>query len=316
MTKRVVSFVMPVLNEEKYLERAVASVFEQDLPVGFSSEFIVALGPSTDQTNRIAKQLQLRYPELVLVDNPVGTTSVGLNLAIKSSNGEIIVRVDAHSQLTDGYVKTAIAILDADKGIGNVGGQMLAEGQSSFEDAVAWAYKSPYGLGAAKFHVGGEAGEVDTVYLGVFRKEALLAAGLFDESVIRGQDWELNQRIRGLGYTIWFDPKLKVIYRPRSNLLALGLQFFKTGVWRGRLSRADFPRISPRYLAPPALVIGSLLYLPGQIYILVVLFVAFTAANLSAKGKLWLVAVLPTMHYLWGIGFILGFLFPSIAKDV
>lgn len=316
MTKRVVSFVMPVLNEEKYLERAVASVFEQDLPVGFSSEFIVALGPSTDQTNRIAKQLQLRYPELVLVDNPVGTTSVGLNLAIKSSNGEIIVRVDAHSQLTDGYVKTAIAILDADKAIGNVGGQMLAEGQSSFEDAVAWAYKSPYGLGAAKFHVGGEAGEVDTVYLGVFRKEALLAAGLFDESVIRGQDWELNQRIRGLGYTIWFDPKLKVIYRPRSNLLALGMQFFKTGVWRGRLSRADFPRISPRYLAPPALVIGSLLYLPGQIYILVVLFVAFTAANLSAKGKLWLVAVLPTMHYLWGIGFILGFLFPSIAKDV
>lgn len=316
MTKRVVSFVMPVLNEEKYLERAVASVFEQDLPVGFSSEFIVALGPSTDQTNRIAKQLQLRYPELVLVDNPVGTTSVGLNLAIKSSNGEIIVRVDAHSQLTDGYVKTAIAILDADKAIGNVGGQMLAEGQSSFEDAVAWAYKSPYGLGAAKFHVGGEAGEVDTVYLGVFRKDALLAAGLFDESVIRGQDWELNQRIRGLGYTIWFDPKLKVIYRPRSNLLALGKQFFKTGVWRGRLSRADFPRISPRYLAPPALVIGSLLYLPGQIYILVVLFVAFTAANLSAKGKLWLVAVLPTMHYLWGIGFILGFLFPSIAKDV
>lgn len=307
---------MPVLNEEKYLERAVASVFEQDLPVGFSSEFIVALGPSTDQTNRIAKQLQLRYPELVLVDNPVGTTSVGLNLAIKSSNGEIIVRVDAHSQLTDGYVKTAIAILDADTAIGNVGGQMLAEGQSSFEDAVAWAYKSPYGLGAAKFHVGGEAGEVDTVYLGVFRKEALLAAGLFDESVIRGQDWELNQRIRGLGYTIWFDPKLKVIYRPRSNLLALGMQFFKTGVWRGRLSRADFPRISPRYLAPPALVIGSLLYLPGQIYILVVLFVAFTAANLSAKGKLWLVAVLPTMHYLWGIGFILGFLFPSIAKDV
>ena len=298
------------------MERAVASVFEQDLPVGFSSEFIVALGPSTDQTNRIAKQLQLRYPELVLVDNPVGTTSVGLNLAIKSSNGEIIVRVDAHSQLTDGYVKTAIAILDADKAIGNVGGQMLAEGQSSFEDAVAWAYKSPYGLGAAKFHVGGEAGEVDTVYLGVFRKEALLAAGLFDESVIRGQDWELNQRIRGLGYTIWFDPKLKVIYRPRSNLLALGMQFFKTGVWRGRLSRADFPRISPRYLAPPALVIGSLLYLPGQIYILVVLFVAFTAANLSAKGKLWLVAVLPTMHYLWGIGFILGFLFPSIAKDV
>lgn len=316
MTMRVVSFVMPVLNEEKYLERAVASVFEQDLPAGFSSEFIVALGPSTDQTNQIAKQLQLRYPELVLVDNPAGITSVGLNLAINNSSGEIIVRVDAHSQLTDGYVRTAIAILDADKAIGNVGGQMLAEGQSSFEDAVAWAYKSPYGLGAAKFHVGGEAGEVDTVYLGVFRKEALLAAGLFDESVIRGQDWELNQRIRGLGYTIWFDPKLKVVYRPRSNLLALGKQFFKTGVWRGRLSRADFPRISLRYLAPPALVIGSLLYLPGQIYILVVLFVAFTAANLSAKGKLWLVAVLPTMHYLWGIGFILGFLFPSIARDV
>lgn len=316
MASKLISFVMPVLNEEKYLERAVRSVFEQELPVGYSAEFIVALGPSTDRTNQVAKRLQEQFADLVLVDNPAGTTSVGLNLAINKSRGEIVVRVDAHSQLTAGYVKQAVEILESNKDLGNVGGQMLAEGETNFEKAVAWAYKSPYGLGAAKFHVGGEAGAVDTVYLGVFRKSALLEAGLFDESVIRGQDWELNQRIRGKGYTIWFDPRLKVVYRPRSNLLALAKQFFKTGVWRGKLSRDDFPRISLRYLAPPTLVIGSVLYLPGQIYILVVLFVAFTAANLSARGKLWLVAVLPTMHYLWGIGFILGFLFPSIAKDV
>ena len=128
MAGQLISFVMPVLNEEKYLDRAVRSVFEQDLPNGFSSEFIVALGPSTDKTNQVAHQLQKQFPDLVLVDNPAGTTSVGLNLAINKSRGEIVVRVDAHSQLTAGYVKQAVEILQSNEKIGNVGGQMLAEG--------------------------------------------------------------------------------------------------------------------------------------------------------------------------------------------
>jgi glycosyltransferase involved in cell wall biosynthesis len=305
---------MPVLNEAQHLASAVESVFEQELPAGMGAELVLALGPSTDATNQIANDLKAKYPTLTLVENPKGLTSAGLNAAIAASSGSIVVRVDAHSKLTPGYVLTAVEILDKNSQIGNVGGQMLAQGETEFESAVAWAYRSRYGLGGGKFHVGGDPGAVDTVYLGVFRKEALVKAGFFDESVVRGQDWELNQRIRAQGYLIWFDPRLKVIYRPRSSWTSLLAQFYKTGLWRGKLSRETFPNISFRYLAPPALVLLTLLWVPAWVYLLLVAAIAITAKDLKTDSKYWLLIVLPTMHYSWGVGFILGILFPSLAK--
>lgn len=311
---KVISFVMPVLNEEKHLAAAVASVFDQELPLGFEAELILALGPSSDKTSEIAAGLASKRKNLVLVENPRGSTSAGLNLAISEARGDVVVRVDAHSQLTPGYAKTAHEILLSNEKIGNVGGQMLAEGQDDFEKAVAWAYRSRYGLGGGKFHLGGEPGAVDTVYLGVFRKNALVEAGLFDEDVVRGQDWELNQRIRAKGYLVWFDPRLKVVYRPRSDWLALAKQFYKTGLWRGKLSRADFPNISLRYLAPPALVLLTLFWVPAWVYLALVGVIAYTTKELSENSKLWVLLILPTMHYTWGVGFILGILFPNLAK--
>jgi glycosyltransferase involved in cell wall biosynthesis len=305
---------MPVLNEAQHLVSAVESVFKQALPAGMGAELVLALGPSTDATNQIANELKVKYPTLTLVENPKGLTSAGLNAAIASTSGSIVVRVDAHSKLTPGYVLTAIEILDSNSLIGNVGGQMLAQGETEFESAVAWAYRSRYGLGGGKFHVGGDQGAVDTVYLGVFRKEALVKAGFFDESVVRGQDWELNQRIRAQGYLIWFDPRLKVIYRPRSSWTSLLTQFYKTGLSRGKLSRETFPNISFRYLAPPTLVLLTLLWVPAWVYLLLVAAIAITAKDLKTDSKYWLLIVLPTMHYSWGVGFILGILFPSLAK--
>lgn len=309
----VISFVMPVLNEEKHLAQAVASVFEQELPAGYTAELVVALGPSTDSTNQVAKKLTKKFAALSLVENPIGLTSAGLNLAIESSTGEIVVRVDAHSQLTKGYVLSAVEVLESNPKIGNVGGVMQAKGDDDFTKAVAWAYTSRYGLGGGKFHVGGEAGPVDTVYLGVFRRAALVAAGLFDQGVVRGQDWELNQRIRAQGYLVWFDPRLQVIYKPRSSWQALASQFYKTGLWRGKLSRKDFPNISPRYLAPPALVVLTLFWVPLWAYLFLVGVIAYTSKN-EYSTKLWLMIVLPTMHFTWGVGFILGILFPQLAK--
>ena len=312
-TNRIISFVMPVLNEEKNLDAAVASVLDQELPANCTAELILALGPSKDGTDAVAKKLAKKYSNLVVCKNPKGLTSAGLNIAIAKSNGEIIVRVDAHSRLTAGYAKTAIGILDSNSRIGNTGGVMKAEGDDDFTKAVAWAYTSRYGLGGGKFHVGGEAGAVDTVYLGVFRKSVLVEAGMFDESVVRGQDWELNQRIRNLGHLVWFDPRLEVFYRPRSSWQALASQFYKTGLWRGKLSRSDFPNISAKYLAPPLLVILTLLWVPLWVYLFAVGVIAYSA-KLPYSTKIYLLIVLPTMHFTWGVGFILGILFPALAK--
>jgi len=310
----LVSFVMPVRNEEQHLASAVESVLTQELPQGYKAQLVLSVAPSTDATKAIAEELASKHKELTVVSNPSGLTSAGLNLAIAESAGEIVIRVDAHSELQPGYVLEALRVLELDPKVGNVGGVMLAEGKTDFEKAVAWAYRSPWGLGGGKFHVGGEAGEVETVYLGSFRKEALLAAGLYDETVVRGQDWELNQRLRETGWKIYFTPSMQAKYRPRKNLAQLATQFYRTGLWRGKLSRDGFPNINLKYLAPPLLVLATVFVVPLWVYLFVVAGITSTARNIEQNSRTWLLAVLPTMHYLWGIGFILGFVFPSLAR--
>ncbi|MEN9752893.1 MAG: hypothetical protein RL670_584, partial [Actinomycetota bacterium] len=239
---------------------------------------------------------------------------------------DVVIRVDAHSKLSPSYTKLAVEILN-ETGAANVGGVMKAVGRTPFQQAVAFAYTSRVGLGGGAFHVGGEAGPADSVYLGVFRRKALLDIGLFDEQVIRAQDWELNLRLREAGKTVWFDPRLEVEYHPRSDLQRLARQFFDTGIWRGQLTRRKPARANLRYFAPPVLVLGSaacllaidygfvlhssilmLGWAPLAAYFALVLGASLRANNLSAAARGNLMVVLPAMHYAWGAGFILGFL--------
>ena len=125
------------------------------------------------------------------------------------SQHEIIVRIDGHSEIERNYISQAVQILQETKAV-NVGGLMAAEGTTPFEIAVASAMRSPIGVGSSRFHTGGEAGSVDTVYLGVFRKSAVMEIGGYDSRFTRAQDWEMNYRLRKAGGLIWFDPRLKV----------------------------------------------------------------------------------------------------------
>ena len=317
VARRKLSFVMPVLNEERYLATAVHSVFEQALPKGWVAELVLALGPSKDATDQIAHDLANHSDaahRVLTVPNPSGATSDGLNAAIHASHGEYVVRVDAHSRLEPGYVARAIELLDAHPEFANVGGQMIAEGRTPFQSAVAWAYMSRWGIGGARYHVGGEAGPAESVYLGVFRRSIFESVGFFDPRFTRGQDWELNRRIRESGAVVWFDPSLRVHYFPRSHWLHLAKQFFRTGVWRGKLSRPDLLHTNPRYLMPPVLAVATLTVVPFLAYLLAVAVIAATARGLGAASKLGLMLVLPVMHLSWGWGFILGVLFPKLDE--
>ena len=163
------SSIMPVLNEEQHLAAAVSSICDQkDLPEG-QVEVILALGPSTDNTNKVAEALKSQFP-VQIVENPTGKTPAGPNLAIKAAKNQVIVRVDAHSQLSPDYTKLALQILNETKAA-NVGGVMKAVGETPLQQAIAWAYGSRFGLGGGAYHVGGQAGPSDSVYLGVFRKD-------------------------------------------------------------------------------------------------------------------------------------------------
>ena len=313
-----ISFIMPVLNEEQHLATAVSSIFDQkDLPKG-QVEVILALGPSTDNTNKVAEALKSEFP-VQIVENPTGKTPAGLNLAIKAAKNQVIVRVDAHSQLSPDYTKLAIQILNETKSA-NVGGVMKAVGETALQQAIAWAYGSRFGLGGGAYHVGGQAGPSDSVYLGVFRKDILEKLGGFNEKMIRGQDWELNLRIRNSGELVYFDPRLEVTYYPRASLGKLAKQFFDTGAWRAELTRSHIAKANLRYFAPPAAVLsislglglyllgfgGFLGLIPLSAYTLGLLVAAITAKQLSLSAKLNILIALPTMHFCWGVGFISG----------
>jgi glycosyltransferase involved in cell wall biosynthesis len=307
-----ISVILPVLNEESHLEGAVLSVLSQDYRGPL--EIILALGPSRDRTNEIATKLASQDNRVKLLDSPTGKTAAGLNLALAASKSPVIVRVDGHAQIPNNYISLIVEILNK-TGAVNVGGVMAAVGTTAFERAVAGAMRSPLGVGASRFHTGGEAGEVDTVYLGAFRREALIAIGGFDERFTRAQDWELNFRLRENGGVIYFDPRLHVTYRPRSSVGALAKQYFEYGRWRRVVSRRHSGTINYRYLAPPfallgfsvSLVLGVLLssifFIPALVYLLFVVLASLKIST-SVGEYLLLLVVIPTMHFAWGAGFI------------
>jgi hypothetical protein len=251
---------------------------------------------------------------VIVVDNPSGRTAAGLNLALQASSGSIIVRVDGHAQIPVNYITIAVDLL-IKTGAVNVGGMMAAEGVTTFEKAVAGAMRSTLGVGASRFHTGGEAGEVDTVYLGVFQKAALQAIGGFDERFTRAQDWELNFRLRQNGGVIYFDPRLEVTYRPRPTIGTLAKQYFEYGRWRRVVSRRHKGTINYRYLAPPVALTGflfslllglflhSIFFIPAAIYLLFIAGSSIVIAR-SLAQYIYLLAVIPTMHFAWGAGFI------------
>ncbi len=321
-----VSYVMPVLNEAAYLEAAVQSILDQDYPG--EQEIVLALGPSTDGTDAIVRRLVERDPRIRTVPNPARDIPIGLNRAIEASRYPIIVRVDAHTQLPSGYTSRGVRTLQR-TGAASLGGVMVATGRPGFQAAVARAYNSRFGLGGGAYHGGAVEGPAESAYMGIMLADALAEVGRFDETLRRGEDWELNHRLRENGRIVWFDPELRVIYWPRSTWTRLARQFYSTGVWRGELVRRLGSRNPLRYFAPPALVLATalaivllpfhlssvlhgvvglvlaLVYLVPIVYAAVLLVAAVTTPG-SVLDRLRLVLVLATMHFSWGIGFLRG----------
>ncbi len=316
-----VSVVVPVLDEERHLADAVGRLLGQryDGPL----EVVLALGPSADRTDDVARELAAADPRVVLVPNPSGRTPSGLNAAIARAEHDVIVRVDAHALVPDDYVATAVEALER-TGADNVGGVMAAEGETPFELAVARAMTTRLGVGSAAFHVGGDEGPAPTVYLGAFRRSALDRVGGYDETMVRAQDWEMNYRIRESGGLVWFTPRLRVTYRPRSTVRSLARQYFDSGRWRRVVVRRHPDTVSARYLAAPVAVAGvaigtaaglaaaagaprwlGLGWLAPLGYAgLVTVGGLAEGAGLPLAARVRLPVVLATMHGAWGTGFL------------
>lgn len=325
-----VSFVMPVLNEEGHLEAAVRTILAQDYPG--EKEIVLALGPSRDRSTEIAERLAAEDPRVRIVHNPQRDIPIGLNLAIEASHSPVIVRVDAHSELTPDYTRLGVETL-LREGAANVGGIMQAAGRTPLQRAIARGYNSPFGLGGGAYHGDGTPGPAESAYLGIFRRDAVEAAGGYDPIIRRGEDWELNLRIRRGGGLIWFDPALKVTYWPRSKLSHLAQQFFATGTWRAVLVRKYGGANPWRFFVPGTLVLAltacvllAVLQLSGVVtgplsawlsalYLTPIAYaagIAYAVAKMpdqrGVRDRLLSAICLVLMHVCWGSGFIVGLL--------
>ncbi|TCP58977.1 cellulose synthase/poly-beta-1,6-N-acetylglucosamine synthase-like glycosyltransferase [Tumebacillus sp. BK434] len=308
-----VTVIMPVRNEEAYLAGCLDSLFATDYGLE-RLEVLVIDGSSTDRTLEILAGYQTRYPCLRLLENPRQLQVAALNLGIQAARGEIIVRMDAHSEYPADYIGRCVTLLLA-SGADNVGGVLEAAGRTPFGKAVALAVTSPFGAGDAKYRTAVQEAWVDTIFPGVWRKTTLQRLGGFQAAWEVNEDYELNYRLRRSGGKILLSPAIRCRYYVREGIGALARQYFRYGHWKVKTLVAHPDSLRWRQLAAPLLVLGLAVSaltawwlpvlgaLPPALYLLAAL------AASAAKGLRWL-PVLPvvylTLHLSWGIGFFSG----------
>lgn len=333
-TSTPVSFIMPARDAAPLIGECLARIVAQ---LAADDELIVAC--ADEATVQAVREAAADDERVRVVANPDGTTPAGLNRAIEAARHPVVIRIDAQSRIPVDYRERLVTLLTT-SGAVNVGGRQVAHGTDGFQAAVALAMNSPFGHGGAAYRgtvALGSVRAVDTVYLGAYRREALVRVGGFDERFTTNQDAELNERLRRTGGTVLLDPALEVGYLPRTSVRALARQFRAYGRGRRATARRHPGSLHARQLAAPVLV-ASLAASVGLVAVGVVLaavsgpvsgpdggapgwtLVPFVitaggygslvlmAALRTASGALSrtpaVALALATMHLAWGYGFL------------
>lgn len=315
-----VTIILPVRNEGKTIEKTLKALFLQEYPSD-RFEVVVADGNSNDDTREILIKIQEYENRLKVIDNPKGIVSSGLNLAIQHSIGEIIIRIDGHTEVATDYIKQCIAALEK-SGADNVGGKMTAIGTSRVGKAIAIATSTPFGIGGSRFHYSNKEEKVDTVYLGAWKRSIFDRIGLFDEDLVRNQDDEWNYRLRERGGKIFLSQKIKSKYEVRNSLWALAKQYFQYGFWKIRVMQKH-PRQMRISHYIPAIFLSILSFslvehsvMPILKTFLILILTAYVATNLAVslimsmrqgmRHLFFLPWVYAVLHFSYGAGFIIG----------
>jgi glycosyltransferase involved in cell wall biosynthesis len=319
-----VSVVMPMLNEEKFIEQCLASLLADVYPRKLT-EIIIVDGMSQDASRDIVARYIKKYPFIKMLDNPGRIASKAMNVGIRAALGEIIVRVDAHTVYEPDYISNCVNLLMDTEAV-NVGGVQKPVGTDYITDAIAIATSTPFGVGDAKFRYADQACWVDTVYLGAWWKKNLLDIGLYNEDWVINEDYELNYRLRQAGGKILLSPLVKCQYYVRGSLKKLAVQYFRYGKWKVKTLAAHPGSLRWRQMAPPVLVAGiiaSLIMLMAGsplgfiIPVLYLLASAGVAAALSGQKGWRYFPILPIvfglLHFSWGIGFYSG-IYPFLIQ--
>lgn len=318
-----VSVVVPCYNEENSIGLLLDALSKQNYPLS-EFEVIIVDGLSSDSTLKNISDYQMKNPQLDIkvISNPKRNIPSAVNLGIKESNGEIIVRMDAHSIPNEDYLKYCVENLQ--KGIAaNVGGKwnIIPGSKDKISKCIALAASHPFGVGDAKYRYSDEAGFVDTVPFGSFYKSITNQIGLLDEKLLANEDYEFNVRIRNSGKKIYFDPRIQTQYIARSNIKDLAKQYWRYGYWKLIMLKKYPGTVRWRQAIPPIFVAGIILLIAMSYFFtiasLILLFITtvyLTALIVGAlpfikkKEDFFCIVGVPlsivVMHFSWGSGFL------------
>ncbi|MGB9859825.1 MAG: glycosyltransferase family 2 protein [Moorellaceae bacterium] len=319
-----VSVIVPCRNERNYICRCIESIFNNSYEGEI--EVIVVDGMSDDGTRELLRELQTRYKNLLLLDNPSRITPAALNIGLRVASGDVILRLDAHCEMGANYISTVSRRLFSSNEVGCAGGRTTAHAREEvIERAISTVLTSPFGIGNSYFRlVTSGVREVDTVAYGAYRREVFEKVGVFDERLIRNQDIEFNYRIRKAGYKILLDPSVEVYYYPRRSLAAFCKQNFGNGFWNIITWKLVPGSLSWRHFVPLVFVMSLvilgvtslgvslsrlLLSLEVGTYMFInTLETVRIAVTHRKPSLLFTFLVFPALHLSYGIGSIWGVL--------
>ena len=317
-----ISIVLPVRNEERYIADCVASIFAQEYPADLM-EVIFVDGRSEDRTVALLEDMRSRHPQIQVLDNPNRTVPYAMNIGIRASRGEVIVRLDAHAEYPTDSVRLSVETL-LSKDCDNAGGVFVTRGRGFMGEAIAEMLKTPLGVGNATYRLTAQDGYVDTVPFGCFRRELFDRIGGFDERMTRNQDNELNFRIRKNGGKIYLNHNIRVLYYCRDTMRGIMRMGYMNGKWNvitmtlvpGSMGVRHFVPLTfvlstivllLLTLATGSLLFGGLLALEWGAYLLLDGFYSWSIAK--EKGLRYLPVELilyPAFHFAYGFGSLCG----------
>lgn len=328
-----VDIAIPVLNEESYLHGCLDSVLGFDLPEGVSCTIYVLDGGSTDRTRAIAGEYSRRHESIVILDNPGKIQSCAMNIVILEGRGDYILRLDAHSFYPPDYLKLCLETAQR-TGADNVGGVFITKpGGTGYQASLVQALTTHrFGVGNSEFRLNAKEGPADTVPYGFLRRSIFERIGLYDERLVRAQDYEINRRITSAGGKVWLNPKIKVYYHNQPTLVKFYTkQTLKEGPYNAYLWWAAPYAFAVRHAVTAAFVLGILcgafMSLFSQLifdayagvialYCFLALFSAFQQA--TRYRQLRHVFFLPfcffSYHFLHGIGVLWGLCRLGVGK--
>lgn len=322
-----VSIVLPCLNENEYISDCLDSIINFDYPKD-QFEVIICDGLSDDGTRDQILAYQKKYPCIKMIDNPKKIIPAALNLGIKSAVGEIIFRLDVHSDYPRDYMVKSVSRLIEYK-VANVGGVIITKPKtpSYIGKSIVAVLSSPFGVGNSLFRTGSkEPTEVDTVFGGCFHRSLFNEIGFYNEDIKGNEDLELNLRIKAAGGKIMLFPDIVATYYARSSIWAFCKNNFRNGFWAiYTLKFVKYFALKVRHLIPMVFFLSVLissvlgfLYNQNFLILLAVILFPYLVMNLLSSLKIannngvHLLFVLPVLffvlHMSHGIGAFWGLL--------